>query len=183
MVLFLSATIASLHTVYCTPFKMLSDQPDTFVGFVPERNQSNHCVPANMIPCEWLSLKHLKIHNSNIPVIVRESLHEEFHKSQKGADLWDINRHYHLFKKLYLEQRCWHLKNVGPHSQHFDPTVTWRLNCAKDHTVEAFRPPSELSSHDIFKSTHTDLSSFNVSFIQILQVQRKLSNSICFSTS
>lgn len=68
-----------------------------------------------------------------------ESLHEEFHKSQNGAELGGIYRHYCLFKNLYLEQCCWHFENVGLHSQYFDLTVTYRLHCTSDHTLEAAR--------------------------------------------
>lgn len=93
-----------------------------------------------MIPCDRSPSKHLKLNNSTYPGIVCESLHEEeFHKSQNGAGLGGIYRSYCLFKILYLEQCCWHLENVGLHS-YFNLTVTYRLHCAKDHTVEAARP-------------------------------------------
>ena len=58
-------------------------------------------------------------------------------KVKMGQNWEVIYRHYCLFKNLYLEQCCWHLENVGPHSQYFDLVVTYRLHCAKDHTVEA----------------------------------------------
>lgn len=108
------------------------------------------------MPCESSSSKHLKINNSTCSGIVCESLQEEFHKSQNGAELAGIYRYYCLFKNLYLEQCFWLFENVGLHSQYFDLTVTCKLHYAKDHTVKAAGP--------LFKATNQDLKCLYITF-------------------
>ncbi len=118
---------------------MFFDQP-FFLLALMSRKIYLITVPENLIPCERSSSKHLKISNSTRSGIVCESPREEFHKSQNGAEQEVLIEHYCLFKNLYLEQCCWQLENVGPHSKHFDLVVTCRLHCATDHTVEAAGP-------------------------------------------